>query len=60
MIPPSFEYLRPNTIPEAIAMLQQHGVNQRVTAQDFNGFRPAVSPKTDNAHRRFHVRKNQF
>ena len=25
MIPPSFEYLRPNTIPEAIAMLQQHG-----------------------------------
>jgi len=25
MIPASFEYLRPNTIPEAIAMLQQHG-----------------------------------
>jgi carbon-monoxide dehydrogenase medium subunit len=25
MIPPSFEYLRPKTIPEAIAMLQQHG-----------------------------------
>ena len=25
MIPPSFEYLRPNSIPEAIAMLQQHG-----------------------------------
>ena len=25
MIPPSFEYLRPNTIPEAIAMLRQHG-----------------------------------
>jgi len=25
MIPPSFEYLRPQTIPEAIAMLQQHG-----------------------------------
>jgi len=25
MIPPSFEYLRPNTIPEAIAMLEQHG-----------------------------------
>jgi len=25
MIPPSFEYLRPNTIPEAIAMLHQHG-----------------------------------
>src|SRR5262249_27685236 len=25
MIPPSFEYLRPNTIKEALAMLQQHG-----------------------------------
>ena len=25
MIPPSFEYLRPKTIPEAIAMLQQYG-----------------------------------
>jgi aerobic carbon-monoxide dehydrogenase medium subunit len=25
MIPPSFEYLRPKTVPEAIAMLQQHG-----------------------------------
>jgi len=25
MIPPSFEYLRPNTIKEAVAMLQQHG-----------------------------------
>jgi carbon-monoxide dehydrogenase medium subunit len=25
MIPPSFEYLRPKTIPEAIAMLQEHG-----------------------------------
>jgi len=25
MIPPSFEYLRPNTIREAIALLQQHG-----------------------------------
>lgn len=25
MIPPSFEYLRPKTIPEAIQMLQQHG-----------------------------------
>jgi carbon-monoxide dehydrogenase medium subunit len=25
MIPPSFEYLQPKTIPEAIAMLQQHG-----------------------------------
>src|SRR5271157_154329 len=25
MIPPSFEYLRPKTVPEAIAMLQEHG-----------------------------------
>src|SRR6516164_1109504 len=25
MIPPSFEYLRPKTIPEAIGMLEQHG-----------------------------------
>ncbi len=25
MIPPSFEYLRPSTIPEAVALLQQHG-----------------------------------
>ena len=25
MIPPSFEYLRPKTIPEAIKMLEQHG-----------------------------------
>jgi carbon-monoxide dehydrogenase medium subunit len=25
MIPPSFEYLRPRTIPEAIKMLEQHG-----------------------------------
>jgi aerobic carbon-monoxide dehydrogenase medium subunit len=25
MIPPSFEYLQPKTIPEAVAMLQQHG-----------------------------------
>jgi len=25
MIPPAFEYLRPRTIPEAIALLQQHG-----------------------------------
>jgi carbon-monoxide dehydrogenase medium subunit len=30
MIPPSFEYLRPNTIPEAIAMLQQHGDTAKV------------------------------
>jgi len=25
MIPPPFEYLRPKTIPDAIALLQQHG-----------------------------------
>src|SRR5271166_5689489 len=25
MIPPPFEYLRPKTVPEAIAMLQEHG-----------------------------------
>jgi aerobic carbon-monoxide dehydrogenase medium subunit len=30
MIPPSFEYLRPNTIPEAIAMLQQHGDEAKI------------------------------
>jgi carbon-monoxide dehydrogenase medium subunit len=30
MIPPSFEYLRPNTIPEAIAMLQQHGDGAKI------------------------------
>jgi len=30
MIPPSFEYLRPNTIPEAIAMLQQHGDDAKI------------------------------
>ena len=30
MIPPSFEYLRPKTIPEAIQMLQQHGDNAKI------------------------------
>jgi carbon-monoxide dehydrogenase medium subunit len=30
MIPPSFEYLRPKTIPEAIAMLQQHGDEAKI------------------------------
>ena len=30
MIPPSFEYLRPNTIPEAIARLQQHGDDAKI------------------------------
>jgi aerobic carbon-monoxide dehydrogenase medium subunit len=30
MIPPSFEYLRPNTIPEAIALLQQHGEDAKI------------------------------
>ena len=25
MIPPAFEYLRPKTVPEAVALLQQHG-----------------------------------
>jgi len=30
MIPPSFEYLRPNTIPEAIALLQQHGEEAKI------------------------------
>jgi len=30
MIPPSFEYLRPKTIPEAVAMLQQHGVEAKI------------------------------
>lgn len=30
MIPPAFEYLRPKTVPEAIAMLQQHGDNAKV------------------------------
>src|SRR6476661_2267401 len=30
MIPPAFEYLRPKTLPEAVAMLQQHGANAKV------------------------------
>src|SRR6266481_238868 len=30
MIPPAFEYLRPNTVPEAVAMLQQHGDEAKI------------------------------
>lgn len=30
MIPPAFEYLRPKTIPEAVALLQQHGDDAKV------------------------------
>ena len=30
MIPPSFEYLRPKTVPEAIVMLQQHGDEAKI------------------------------
>jgi aerobic carbon-monoxide dehydrogenase medium subunit len=30
MIPPAFEYLRPSTIPEAVAMLQQHGDDAKI------------------------------
>lgn len=30
MIPPAFEYLRPNTIPEAIAFLQQYGEDAKI------------------------------
>jgi aerobic carbon-monoxide dehydrogenase medium subunit len=30
MIPPAFEYLRPTTIPEAIAFLQQHGEDAKI------------------------------
>src|SRR5258708_14878312 len=30
MIPPAFEYLRPNTIPEAIALLQQYGDDAKI------------------------------
>jgi aerobic carbon-monoxide dehydrogenase medium subunit len=30
MIPPSFEYLRPKTVPEAVAMLQQHGNEAKI------------------------------
>jgi len=30
MIPPAFEYLRPQTIPEAIAFLQQYGDEAKI------------------------------
>src|SRR6202795_4725884 len=30
MIPPTFEYLRPNTLPEAIAFLQQYGDDAKI------------------------------
>src|SRR5215467_1529131 len=30
MIPPAFEYLRPTTIPEAIALLQQYGEDAKI------------------------------
>jgi len=30
MIPPAFEYLRPTTIPEAIALLEQHGEDAKI------------------------------
>ena len=30
MIPPAFEYLRPKTIPEAIAFLQQYGDDAKI------------------------------
>lgn len=30
MIPPAFEYLRPSTLPEAIALLQQHGDGAKI------------------------------
>jgi len=30
MIPPAFEYLRPNTISEAIALLQRHGEDAKI------------------------------
>src|SRR5271163_1816496 len=30
MIPPSFEYFRPKTIPEAVALLQQHGDEAKI------------------------------
>ena len=30
MIPPSFEYLRPKTIPEAVKMLEQHGAEAKI------------------------------
>ena len=30
MIPPAFEYLRPKTIPEAVALLKQHGDDAKI------------------------------
>lgn len=30
MIPPAFEYLRPKSLPEAVAMLQQHGEDAKI------------------------------
>ena len=30
MIPPAFDYLRPKTIPEAIALLQQYGDDAKI------------------------------
>ena len=30
MIPPAFEYLRPQTVPEAVAMLQKHGDEAKI------------------------------
>ena len=30
MIPPAFDYFRPNTVPEAVALLQQHGSNAKI------------------------------
>jgi carbon-monoxide dehydrogenase medium subunit len=30
MIPPAFEYIRPKTLPEAIAFLQQHGSDAKI------------------------------
>src|SRR5271169_269961 len=30
MIPPAFEYLRPSTIPEAIALLERHGEDAKI------------------------------
>src|SRR5215475_1914030 len=30
MIPPAFEYLRPKSLPEAVAMLQQHGDDAKI------------------------------
>src|SRR6201996_2559435 len=30
MLPPAFEYLRPKTLPEAVALLQQHGDDAKI------------------------------